>query len=112
MAALENESTEAVAQRCSVKKDFLKVLQNSQENTCTRLKPSTLLKKRLWHRCFPVNFAKFLRTPFFTEHLWWLLLKVVSKHSIKFLYRSPVAMVTVKLITNAIKMLVVTSRKL
>ena len=33
----------------------------------------TLLKKRLWYRCFPVNFAKFLRTPFFTEHLWWLL---------------------------------------
>ena len=26
---------------------------------------ATLLKKRLWHRCFPVNFAKFLRTPFF-----------------------------------------------
>ena len=24
--------------------------------------------------CFPVNFAKFLRTPFFTEHLRWLLL--------------------------------------
>ena len=24
-----------------------------------------LLKKRLWYRCFPVNFAKFLRTPFF-----------------------------------------------
>ena len=22
------------------------------------------LKKRLCHRCFPVNFAKFLRTPF------------------------------------------------
>ena len=34
----------------------------------------TLLKKRLWHRCFPVNFAKFLRTPFLIEHLWWLLL--------------------------------------
>ena len=29
----------------------------------------TLLKKRLWHRCFPVNFAKFLRPPFLTEHL-------------------------------------------
>ena len=28
-----------------------------------------LLKKRLWHRCFPVNFVKFLRTPFFIEHL-------------------------------------------
>ena len=22
------------------------------------------LKKRLWHKCFPENFAKFLRTPF------------------------------------------------
>ena len=29
------------------------------------LRPATLLKKRLWHRCFPANFAKFLRTPFF-----------------------------------------------
>ena len=27
------------------------------------LRPATLLKKRLWHRRFPVNFAKFLRTP-------------------------------------------------
>ena len=24
------------------------------------LRPATLLKKRLWHRCFPVNFVKFL----------------------------------------------------
>ena len=24
---------------------------------------ATLLKERLWNRCFPVNFAKFLRTP-------------------------------------------------
>ena len=31
-------------------------------------RPTTLLKKRLWHRCFPANFAKFLRTPFLTEH--------------------------------------------
>ena len=35
------------------------------------------LIKRLCHRCFPVNFAKFLRTPFFTEHFWWLLLKTL-----------------------------------
>ena len=28
------------------------------------LRLATLLKKRLWHRCFPVNFVKFLRTPF------------------------------------------------
>ena len=25
------------------------------------------LKKRLWQRCFPVNFEKFLRTPFLTH---------------------------------------------
>ena len=28
------------------------------------LRPATLLKNRLWHRFFPVNFAKFLRTFF------------------------------------------------
>ena len=38
------------------------------------LRPATLLKKILWQRCFPMNFAKFLRTSFFIEHLWWLLL--------------------------------------
>ena len=37
---------------------------------------ATLLKKRPWRRCFPVNFTKFLRIPFFIEHLWWLLLKL------------------------------------
>ena len=42
-------------------------------NKVAGLRPATLLKKRLWHRCFPVNFAKFLRTPFFTKHLRWLL---------------------------------------
>ena len=41
------------------KKVFLKISQNLQENTCVRL----------CHRCFPVNFAKFLRTTFFIEHL-------------------------------------------
>ena len=30
--------------------------------------------KRLWDRCFPVNFGKFLRTHFLIEQLWWLLL--------------------------------------
>ena len=28
-----------------------------------------LCKKRLQHRCFPVNFVKFLKTHFLTEHL-------------------------------------------
>ena len=29
-------------------------------NKVAGLKPRTLLKNRLWYRCFPVNFAKFL----------------------------------------------------
>ena len=65
---------------------------NSQESTCARislliklpesfsnkvvsLRPAISLKKRLWHRCFPLNFGKFPRTPFPTEHLWRRLLK-------------------------------------
>ena len=39
------------------------------------LRPGTLFKK-LWCRCFPVNFAKFLRKLFLTEHPWWLLRNV------------------------------------
>ena len=33
-------------------------------NKVADLRPATVLKKRLWHRRFPVNFAKFLRAPF------------------------------------------------
>ena len=69
----KQKEIEAVVQRCSVTKLFLEISQNSQENTCARV--PFLLKKRLWHRCFPVNFVKFLRTSFFIEHLWLLLLK-------------------------------------
>ena len=50
------------------------------------LRPVTLLKKRLWHRCFPVNYPKFLRTPFFTEHLWWLLLLFLISERIQILF--------------------------
>ena len=47
-------------------------------NKVTGVMSAILLKKRLWYRCFPVNFVKFLRTPFFIEHLWWLLLNKAS----------------------------------
>ena len=32
-------------------------------NKVPGLKPANLLKKRLWHRWFPLNFAKILRRP-------------------------------------------------
>ena len=38
-------------------------------NKVSDLKGGNVIKKRLQHRCFLVNIAKFLRTPFFTEHL-------------------------------------------
>ena len=59
--------------RCSVRKG---VLRNFEKLTGKHLRqsllfdkfagqrPATLLKKRVWQRRFPMNFAKFLRTPF------------------------------------------------
>ena len=35
----------------------------SRSESC-RLRPATLLKMRIWHKCFPLNFVKSLRTPF------------------------------------------------
>ena len=63
---------EAVPQRCSVKKVFSEISQNSQQNICTKV--SFSLKKRLWRRCFPVNFMKFLRTPFLQNNSGRLVL--------------------------------------
>ena len=67
-------------------------------NKVAGLRPATLLKTSLWHKCFPANFAKFLRTPFlqntfgqllpnflrtpfFTEHFRWLLLKIMNNNN-------------------------------
>ena len=38
-------------------------------NKVAGLRHATSFKKRLWHRCFPVDFVKFLRTPFYIELL-------------------------------------------
>ena len=43
-------------------------------NKVTGSQACIFIKKRLQHRCFPVKFAKFLKTPFFTEHFQGLLL--------------------------------------
>ena len=70
------KQTEAVVQRCSVKKIFLEISQNSRENTCTR--DSSLIK--LQAAC---NFIK--KTPLaqvFSCQFW-----EISKNS--FFYRTP-----------------------
>ena len=43
------------------------------------LRPATLLKKRLWYRCFPVTFAKFLGIPILQNTSGQLLLKTKSR---------------------------------
>ena len=48
-------------------------------NEVAGLRPVTILKKRLWHRCLPVNFLKFPRTPFLRNTSGRLLLIVVLK---------------------------------
>ena len=59
--------------RCFVKKGALiNFVKSAKKHLClrlffnevTNLRSATLLKKRFWHRCFPANFAKFLRIPF------------------------------------------------
>ena len=65
-------------QKSSIKTGVLQVSQNSQESACARiylliLRPISLLKKRLWHRCLPVDFVKFKRTLFLQNSSWQLL---------------------------------------
>ena len=68
-------------------KKNLKILQNPLGNICVRtcfnkvagLQPTILPKASLWHRCFPVNFAKVLRTPFPRNTCRWLVLKSRSE---------------------------------
>ena len=43
-------------------------------NKVPSLRFVTLFKKSIQHRCFPVKFAKLLRTTIFTEHFQWLLM--------------------------------------
>ena len=55
--------------RCSVRKDVLRNFAKfTGKHLCQGLfmsgpKDCNFIKKRLWHWCFPLNFAKFLRTP-------------------------------------------------
>ena len=80
---------EAVIQSCSVKEVLLKILRNSQKNPCARISflINLQLTKRLWHRCFLVNIAKWWRK-LSLEHssgcLWqnWNQVSKISKNSV------------------------------
>ena len=55
---------EAATKAIQWKKVFLEISENSKENTNASAQSSNFIKKRLWYKCFPVNFLKFLRKPF------------------------------------------------
>ena len=62
----------------SVLKNFSKftgkhLCQSPFFNKVAGLRPATLFKKRIWQRCFPVNFAKILRTPFSPGDCFYLI---------------------------------------
>ena len=61
-----NPLTEAVVQMYSVKRCCVR---NFAKFIGKHLRQILFLKKRLWHRCFPVNIANFLRRTFFLKHL-------------------------------------------
>ena len=66
--------------RCSVRKDVLiNFAKFTGKHLCQGLfmsgaKACNFIKQRLWHRSFPVNFAKVLRTPFLQNTSGQLLL--------------------------------------
>ena len=68
-------------QSCSMQKGALRNFTKfTGKHLCQSLfgvRPATLLKKRLKHRCFPVNFMKFLRTPVLQNTSRRLILNVV-----------------------------------
>ena len=79
-------NTEAVVQRYSLKKVFLEISQNSQENTCVIV--SFLIKLQAWAckfikketlaQIFSCEFCGVSENTFFKEHLWWLLLLIFN----------------------------------
>ena len=60
---------------------FLEISQNSQKNTCARVSFLIKIKKILSYRWFPVNFVKFLRTPWFKTPMGDCLCKKLSWQS-------------------------------
>ena len=51
-------------------------------NKIAGLRLATLLKRRLWHRCFPKNFAKFFRT-FFLDDCFCLISLFYYHHNLQ-----------------------------
>ena len=53
-----------IARRCSVKKEVWNFAKLTGKHLCQSLFFNKVAGLKLWHKCFPANFEKFLRTPF------------------------------------------------
>ena len=67
---------------------FLEISHKFMESICARVSFLDILKKKLWHRCYRVNFAKFLRAPTLQNTsgrllLYWLMKLNADKFSKK-----------------------------
>ena len=71
----QNQTDPDSRQRCSVKKVFLEISQNSQENTCARdsflikFQACNFIKKESLAQVFSCEFCEISKDNFFTEHL-------------------------------------------
>ena len=94
------------------KKGVLSFAKSTGKHLCQSLffnkvafkKPATLFKKRLWHRCFPVNFAKFLRTPIL-KNICKLLLRSHTYCRHWFLHASKISKIHYNLFTLKINVI-------
>ena len=71
-----NKINNILARTSEIGKNVLKRILKIKDKIQKQSPEVFYVKKSLWHRCLPVNFANFLRTPFLTEHLCWLLQKI------------------------------------
>ena len=76
LSILEINLTSEAATRGVLYEMFLKILQNSLENTCARvsflikLQACNFIKKETLAQVFSYEFCEIFETNFFTEHLW------------------------------------------
>ena len=109
VAVKEGTKYRSSHRRCSVRKGVLRNFAKFTEKHLYQslffnkfAGPATLLKKRLWRRCFPVNVTKFLRTPFL-QNTSGRLLRTISFKEKKSSIEREVKYVTEKLAESAAK---------
>ena len=74
--------------KCSIKKVFLEISQNSQENTCARVSflmkfqasGCNFIKRETLAQAFSCEFCQIFKNTSFTEHFRWLLLEIKVIH--------------------------------